>query len=239
MCAAEQSPSINRLHPGIVLDKIDCTALQDILSKVDGHFPSKQRVYSEEIADGVTFDVTITREVNSDKHVRTDFAFKVLSKNGSEKSILGNLVFSTTDQNPYYHLRHREVATGTLEISGSDVLKKAEAFIQTLIETNILPERPFVINAGQLAVIDWGLKNGYVFRIKDRQELYEAIAAGHPGYVTDVTITDEGGWQRHGYIFKKELAEWARTTPCGAGGSEADTTLQAERFSLMKEPKHG
>lgn len=211
---------------------INFDTLQAILTKEDGQFPTQQSFYYEEINDTVAFAGIIGIERGRNDQIRTDLRFRLYDL--ANKKGLGDLVFSTYPKSQHYHLRHREVDTGNLGISGSDMLKKAESVIQTLIETGVLPEKPLSIEAGQVGVIDWALRNGYQFLSEEKQKLYESIKAGHSDYATNVTITTEDGWQRHGYIFTREKADWARKTISGTGGSAEDITLQAVRFELIK-----
>ncbi len=101
-------------------------------------------------------------------------AFAITQKNeqGGESDVacLSFDVFEKT-----LDLDHRLVTSKELGLTGSEFLRIAEAEIAKLQENQLLPSWPFHISAGQISVIDWALKNGYVFKDKEKEDLYQEI----------------------------------------------------------------
>lgn len=192
-------------------------------------------LYSESIQPNVQFKIDF--EKTADKE---SYAF-IINRSTDDEGLetLAHFIFSLRTGGQYYNLHHRLAATGDIGITGSDVLIKAESFLTNLMEAGAIPEKEFRMDAAQEEVIDWALRNNYEFDSPLAAERYRTITDGDPNYERGITITNEKGWERHGFIFKKELAAWAKSTRSGPGGSDRDITQSAERFSLVKAPEIG
>lgn len=102
---------------------------------------------------------------------------------------------------------HREVQSQTLGISGSSLLVKIEEYFKVLEEAKLLSsETTLAVEAGQVSVAQWALKNGYKFKNQEEEQLFQAIASGQKR--DEYIVTDVGdGKLFDSYIFKRDIYE--------------------------------
>ena len=100
---------------------------------------------------------------------------------------------------------HRLVQSQNLGISGTTFLRKAEDFFGILKQNKKIEEENIGFEAGQMDVIEWGLKNGYDFQTNIDREKFEKVKKGNPGFVTGVDLVDpEDGMEKKNFIVSRQ-----------------------------------
>lgn len=145
-----------------------------------------------------------------------------------------------------YSLRHRRLyeESRKLGVTGAVFLKKLEEIMVALIEGGRLEPLPFVVEAGQVGVIEWAKNNGYKFVNPDRETFYDEIIAGDRSeYTIDNNFDDPKQGVRSGFIVKEGMIENEQARVDAVADDEDvepifkgfDTVNASERFILVKE----
>ncbi|MBT3349511.1 hypothetical protein HN954_01425 [bacterium] len=126
-------------------------------------------------------------------------SFQLLNESGKT----AELIFDRMDKG--WNMYHRLVQSQNLGISGTTFLRKAEDFFGILKQNKKIEEENIGFEAGQMDVIEWGLKNGYDFQTNIDREKFEKVKKGNPGFVTGVDLVDpEDGMEKKNFIVSRQ-----------------------------------
>jgi hypothetical protein len=148
-------------------------------------------IYKEKISDSLNFEVC------------TNERFLSFYLNDNAGNHLINFKYGRIGEN--LSQEHREVSEDLKKygVNGSMFLQKVEEFLAIMVnKSEEKGFKHFLINTGQVGVIDWALKNGYHFQDQKQEEKYSQILSGDK---EDYEVSDEfkSGNKYGGYIFKK------------------------------------
>ena len=139
-------------------------------------------------------------------------------------------------------LEHRVIDKTLAEagINGSKFLSKAEDILRILISAGNGKEiKRFKIDAAQVSVIKWAIKNGYKFQNPDAEKLfYDIVDEVNHDYLTTDEFAD--GEKHKNYIFRKDELLEARAyfiekSKSSKDSDSIDLREVATRFELVKE----
>jgi hypothetical protein len=184
--------------------------------------------YSEKIREGLNFFL--------DSDGRT-VSFSI--KNDLLERV-ADLQFDKIDDSFVLTHRYIKKMLASFGIGSSEFLSKAEEILKfLLLAENNTEIKHFKINAAQVNVIKWALKNFYEFQNEEEEKLFNSIIENND---EQYVITDEFSYRgRYGtYIFKKENIPEARKLfeqqkESLENDGELDIRKLSVRFTLAKE----
>lgn len=153
------------------------------------------KIFEKKIDEGLNFVV-----LKSAKRFGGGIGF-LIEKNGNREAQI-----TFTPEKDRLNMTHREVHSQKFGISGGTLLKTIEEYFRVLTKEAIIPPelKYFSIEAGQVKVIEWVLKNGYQFEKESDAKLFEEIVSGKKN--NDYIIADlTKGKLFANFIFEKEV----------------------------------
>ena len=138
------------------------------------------------------------------------FEFRVFDPN---KKTLGHMIFMQDKQfgsGQEWDLSHRWVNTGELGISGTELLRQAEAFMIALSNRGVISFEWATASASQKDVVRWLNKNGYDFASTKNKEWFQDYI-DHPENYLELYLSDGQAidgkeiYGREPFIFSKDL----------------------------------
>jgi hypothetical protein len=146
----------------------------------------------------------------------------------NEEKKPAELIFAKTDQG--WNMYHRLVQSQELGISGTTFLKQAEKFFEILKKNKKIKEEKIGFEAGQVDVIEWGIKNGYDFATEEDRKKFEKVKNGDAGFVTGVDLVDPSDKiEKKNFIVSREKYDaWDKNT-------NIHYQNLSERFVLVKK----
>lgn len=145
--------------------------------------------------------------------------------------------FIIKDNGKGFEIQHRLVQSQDQGISGTDFLKKTEGYFRILMEKQLIPRKPLLLDVGQKEVLEWALKNGFTFEDPAEAQTYATLHE-HPELRTDITDTTDPEMTKSGYIMSQNAYEqWAdENTRRAAKGEKLVPAQNASlRFHLKKD----
>lgn len=160
-------------------------------------------IYREILDSHTSFNVLATTDKAGDRLL----IFKIRTNVTGEEKRPAELFLKIDEHNNLYSMTHRWVETKAYGVSGTDLLQKAESILARLFARGIYEPRPLFIKAGQVNVLNWAIKNGFEFTSPAEASLYGDVQTNPEKYRTDISVTDESGWTREGFIFERKVAD--------------------------------
>ncbi len=122
----------------------------------------------------------------------------------TESDYLAKLIFEEKDVEPgRWNLRHRNVSTGELQISGSEFLQQAENCMEALADKQAINLGLFEASTSQLSVVEWLEKNGYEFFSNSTKKTLEDIKNNPSDYELFYISDGEHEYLEEPFLFKK------------------------------------
>ncbi|MBT7772644.1 hypothetical protein HN713_03045 [bacterium] len=180
---------------------------QDFTNKERDEFVDNFKKALESSEDTKLFEKNISENLTFTAYKgAARFGGGIMFRISEGEEIKAQITFNPEEGN-VLNMVHREVQSQSLGISGNSFLKKIEECFEILKKEEVLPqETTFSMESGQVTVVQWALKNGYIFKDDGQRQLFDAIASGQKN--DEYVITDIGdGKLFDSYIFRKETYE--------------------------------
>lgn len=118
---------------------------------------------------------------------------------------IAHFIFYLSEEN--INLDHRDVNENLAGISGATMLHEGEAALRQLVEAGVITPKPLMLNAGQVSVIKWAIKNGFTFEKSTDSQLFDDIITGKNNEYVVVDAKDSRKKVGQSYIVSRKEFE--------------------------------